>query len=57
MDESNHEMVQMLSQTMNTVFNPFIQNTMQENQQMATQMTRLTQFFEVPQPPHNLEER
>lgn len=51
MDESNHEMVQKLAQTMNIVFNPLIQNTMQANQHMAAQMTRLTQFFGVPQPP------
>ena len=35
MDESNHEMVQMLTQTLATVLNPLIQNTTQSNQQMT----------------------
>lgn len=38
MDESNHKMVQMLTQTLTTVLNPLIQNTTQSNQQMTTQM-------------------
>ena len=51
MDESNHDMVQMLAQTMGTIFNPLIQNTTQSNQQLAAQMTRIADFFGVPQPP------
>lgn len=39
MDESNHEMVHMLSQKMGTIFNPLIQNTTQTNQHMVAQMT------------------
>lgn len=35
MDESNHEMVQMLANQIGTIFNPLIQNTTQTNQQMA----------------------
>ena len=31
-DESNHDMVQMLAQTLSTVLNPLIQNTTQSNQ-------------------------
>ena len=49
-DESNHEMVQMLSQIINIIFNPLIQNTTQVNQQMASQMTRIADFFGVLQP-------
>ena len=44
-DEGNHEIVQMLAQIMGTIFNPLIQNTTQANQQMATQMTRIADFF------------
>ena len=51
MDEGNHDMVQTLAQTMGTIFNPLIQSTTQANQQMAAQMTRITDFFGVPQPP------
>lgn len=51
MNESNHEMVQMLAQTMGTIFNPLIQNTTQSNQQMAAQVTHIVDFFGVPQPP------
>ena len=50
MDESNHDMVKMLSQTLSRVLNPLIQNTTQSNQQMTTQMAGMTEFFGVPQP-------
>lgn len=53
MDKSNHEMVQMLAQTMGTIFNPLIQNTTQSNQQMAAQMTCISDFFGVPKPPRH----
>lgn len=53
MDESNHEMVQMLANQMGTILNPLIQNTTQMNQQMAVQMTRVADFFGVPQPPRH----
>lgn len=56
MDGSNHEMVQMLSQTMGTIFSPLIENTTQANQQMVAQMTCITKFFGVPQPPTSLQE-
>ena len=45
MDESNHDMVQMLAQTLSTVLNPLIQNTTQSNQQMTAQMTCMSNFF------------
>lgn len=54
MDESNHEMLRMLSQQMGTIFNPLIQNTTQTNQQMTTQMTRIADFFGVSQAPRHL---
>jgi hypothetical protein len=49
MDESNHEMVQMLTQTLATVLNPLIQNTTQSNQQMKTQVARMSEFLGIPQ--------
>jgi len=52
MDESNHDMVQMLTQQMGAVFNPLIQNTTQTNQVLAAQMTRIADFFGVPQTRH-----
>jgi len=36
MDESNHEMVNMLTQQIGTVFNSLIQNTNQSYQMLAT---------------------
>lgn len=39
---------------MGTIFNPLIQNTTQTNQQMAMQMTRIADFFGVPQTPQQL---
>ena len=39
----------MLDQTLSTMLNPLIQNTTQSNQQMAAQMTRMAEFFGVPQ--------
>ena len=50
MDESNHDMVQMLAQSLSIVLNSLIKNTTQSNQQMAAQMTRMAEFFGVPQP-------
>lgn len=49
MDESNHEMVQMLTQTLTTVLNPLIQNTTQSNQQMTAQVARMSEFLGIPQ--------
>lgn len=45
MDESNHEMVNMLTQQISTVFNPLIKNTNQSYQALATQMGRIAYFF------------
>lgn len=54
MDKNNHEMVYMLAQQMGTTFNPLIQNTTQTKQQMAAQMTQISNFFGVPQAPRQL---
>jgi hypothetical protein len=51
MDESNHEMVNLLTQQMSTVFNPLIQNTNDSYQMLAHQMGRIADFFGTPQPP------
>jgi len=49
MDESNHEMVDLLTHQIGTVFNPLIQNTDQGYQALATQMGRIVDFFAPPQ--------
>lgn len=49
MDKSNHEMVQMLTQTLTVVLNPLIQNTTQSNQQMTSQVAQMFEFLSVPQ--------
>ncbi|XP_045788321.1 uncharacterized protein LOC123883528 [Trifolium pratense] len=51
MDESNHEMVNLLTQQMGTVFNPLIQNTNESYQMLAFQMSRIADFFGTPPPP------
>lgn len=48
MDESNHEMVHMLTQQMVTILRPLIQDSIQSYQQLATQMTRIGDFFGAP---------
>jgi len=50
--ESNHEMVNMLTQQISTMFNPLIQNTNQSYQDLATQMRRIADLFTSPQPIH-----
>ncbi|KAK2368350.1 hypothetical protein QL285_081551 [Trifolium repens] len=52
MDDSNHDMVNMLTQQIGTVFNPLIQNTNQSYQVLATQMERIVDFFGAPQVPN-----
>ncbi|KAK2422492.1 hypothetical protein QL285_033024 [Trifolium repens] len=49
MDESNHDMVNMLTQQIGTIFNPLIQNTNQSYQLLANQMGRIADFFGAPQ--------
>jgi hypothetical protein len=50
MDESNHDMVNMLTQQIGTIFNPLIQNTNQSYQVLVTQMRRIADFFALKQP-------
>ncbi|KAK2422828.1 hypothetical protein QL285_033329 [Trifolium repens] len=52
MDESNHDMVNMLTQQIGIVFNPLIQNTNQSYQLLANQMGRIADFFGAPQVPN-----
>lgn len=48
MDESNHEMVNMLTQHIGTVFNPLIHNTTQSYKLLANHMIRIDDFFGAP---------
>lgn len=48
MDESNHEMVHMLTQQMGSILRPLVQDSMQSYQQLATQMTRIRDFLGAP---------
>lgn len=45
MDESNHEMVNMLTQQIGTVFNPLIQNTNWSYELLANQMGLIVDLF------------
>jgi len=49
MDESNHEMVNLLTQQSAMVFNPLIHTTNQGYIALATQMGRIAYFFTPPQ--------
>ncbi|XP_050919014.1 uncharacterized protein LOC127136510 [Lathyrus oleraceus] len=48
MDDSNHELVNMLTNQMSTVFNPLIQESTETNRQVANQLTRLCNFLGAP---------
>ena len=48
MDESNHDNINTLTLQMGTIFNPLIQNINQSYHQLATQMTRIDDFFGAP---------
>lgn len=48
MDESNHEMIHMLTQQMGTILRPLIQDSTQSYQKLATQMTRIGDFLWAP---------
>ncbi|XP_050895248.1 uncharacterized protein LOC127101856 [Lathyrus oleraceus] len=45
MDDINHELVNMLTNQMGTVFNPVIQESAEINRQVANQLTRLCNFL------------
>ncbi|XP_050896382.1 uncharacterized protein LOC127103145 [Lathyrus oleraceus] len=48
MDDSNHELVNMLTNQMGTVFNLVIQESVETNRQVANQLTRLCNFLGAP---------
>jgi len=50
MDESNHEMVNLLTQQIGIVFNPLIRDTNRSYQALTTQMGRIADFFAPSQP-------
>ncbi|KEH29376.1 hypothetical protein MTR_4g035995 [Medicago truncatula] len=50
MDESNHEMVNLLTRQIGSVFNPLIRDTNRSYQALTTQMGRIEDFFAPPQP-------
>jgi hypothetical protein len=50
MDESNHEMVNLLTQKIGTVFNPLIRDTNRSYQDSTTQMGRIADFFAPSEP-------
>ena len=49
-DDSNHDMVNMMTQQIGNAINPLINHTNNSNQQLATQMGRIADFFGGPQP-------
>lgn len=51
LNESNHDMVNTLTQQMGNIFSPLIRNTNQSYQQLATQMSRIVDFFGASQMP------
>ncbi|KAK2444904.1 hypothetical protein QL285_015894 [Trifolium repens] len=48
MDESNHDMVNTLTQQLGTVINPLIHNTNDSYQMLTNQMSRIADFFGAP---------
>lgn len=48
-DESKHEMINMLTHQIGTIFNPLIQNTNHSYQLLANKMGRIANFFSAPQ--------
>jgi len=54
MDESNHEMVNLLTQQIGTMFNPLIRETNRSYQALITQMGRISDFFAPQQPVYQL---
>ncbi|XP_050890427.1 uncharacterized protein LOC127095840 [Lathyrus oleraceus] len=48
MDDSNHELVNMLTNQMGTIFNPVIHESAETNRQVANQLTRLCNFLGAP---------
>jgi len=50
MDESNREMVNMLTQQIDTMFNHLIQSTNQSYKALATEIARIAYLFSLPRP-------
>jgi len=50
MDESNQEMINLLTHQIGTLFNLFIRDTNRSYQALATQMERIENLFGPPQP-------
>ena len=50
MDETNHKMVNLLTQQIGTMFNPLIRDTNRSYQALTTQMGRISYLFAPPQP-------
>jgi len=50
MDESNHEMDNMLTQQIDTMFNRLIQSTNESYKAIATEIVRIACLFSPPQP-------
>ncbi|MCI42228.1 hypothetical protein A2U01_0063464 [Trifolium medium] len=50
MDESNHDMVNLLTHQIGIVFNHLIQSTNDSYQMLAYQMSRIADFFGTPPP-------
>jgi len=48
MEESNHEMLNLLTQHISTMFNPLIEDTNNSYQALSTQMKRIANFFGAP---------
>jgi len=57
MDESNHDMVNLLAQQIGTVFNPLIRDTNRSYQALLTQMGRIADFFAPSQPVTQIQNR
>jgi hypothetical protein len=53
MDESNHDMVNALTQQIGTIFNPMLQTTNDSYMLLANQMGRMADFFGAPDAPNN----
>jgi hypothetical protein len=53
MDESNHDMVNALTQQIGTVFNPVLQTANDNYLLLANQMGRMADFFGAPDAPNN----
>lgn len=51
MDESNHELMHMLTQMMTTLFNPIMENTHTSYQDLTRQIGRIADVFRAPDDP------